>query len=282
MNPNSEPQSANPLDQVEIGPSSLSTDTTKRRPNYILRWFFRLSFLSMIIFAGLAAFAWYAYQRAQVVPDYYQELLKQPIEQLAAAGNEFEIEVLELQNSAIETGEWQAKFSQDQINGWLVSDLPKKFPNSIPSSVTQPRVSLDDDELKFIFRFESQRFSGIVEASGDAYCTENLNEIAIRLNHIKSGLISLPIRPWTEKISKVMEKNDFPFRWTESDGDMIALITLPHRLSDQKDQKRIIESIEILDGQLQLHGITLAPEDLESYRDRNAKRIAEPSPVRDR
>ncbi len=250
------------------------TNHSEAKPRPVFRWFIRLSVVFGLIFAAILAFAWYAYQAAQVVPDYYQVLLEQPIEKLAAAGDEFEIEVLELQNSAIETGDWHASFSQDQINGWLASDLPKKFPGSIPASVTQPRVALAMDELKLMFHFESQRFTGIVEVSGDAYCTENLNEVAIRINYIKSGLLSLPIKPWTEKISKILQRNEFPVSWTEDDGDMIALFSLPHKLSDQKDQKRIIESIEILDGQLKLQGITLAPEDLEAYQE-----SSNPNPV---
>lgn len=242
------------------------------------RWILRTLLALGILTGSGAAFAWYVYQSAQIVPEYYQTLLEQPIEQLDAAGDAFESQVLELQNKVIETGDWQADFTQDQINGWLASDMPQKFPNSIPANVTQPRVSLDNNELKLVFRFESKRFSGIVEVSGDAYCTETLNQIAIRINFIKSGLISLPIEPWTERISTTMQKNNFPISWTEIDGDTIALISLPQKMSEQSDQKRIIESIEILDGQISLKGITLNPEDVEAYQASN-KVLPETQPI---
>lgn len=264
-----------PLESTEVLDTVMEDETVnqaEQKPagsSPIKRWIFRSLIVAGLLLGVVAALAWYVYQSAQVVPDYYQALLEQPIEQLDAAGDAFESQVLELQNNVIETGEWQASFTQDQINGWLASDLPQKFPNSIPSNVSQPRVALEQDELKLVFRCESSRFSGIVEVSGDAFCTETLNQIAVRINFVKSGLVSLPIAPWAERISEAMRRNNLPITWTEIEGDSIALISLPEKLSDDTDQKRIIESIEILDGRVSLKGITLNPDDLEAYQASN-------------
>jgi hypothetical protein len=243
-----------------------SSATVTKEPSRVHSWFRRVFIALMLTIVAMCVFAWYAYQTAQVVPVYYQELLEQPPEELAEAGDQFESQLLEFQNVAIEVGEWQADFTQDQINGWIASDVPQKFPDAIPTNISKPRIALNENEVKIIFRFESTRFSGIVEASGDAFCTERLNEIAIRIHHLKSGLVSLPIAPWTDRISKMFEESRVPIQWTEDDGDMVALVQLPSNISDEKDQKRIIEAIEIKSGSASFRGVTLAPGDLETYQ----------------
>ncbi len=244
------------------------------RPWFLNKWLLRILAALFAILLVLAVSAWYVYQSAQVVPEYYEALLDQPMEVLDEAGDQFETEILELQNSAIELGEWQAVFTQDQINGWLASDLPQKFPNSLPREITQPRVALNLDELKIIFRYDSPKLTGIVEASGDAFCTEELNQIAVRIKHIRSGVLTLPIASWTKQIGNILIKNGCPTQWTEQDGDTIALIELPLDVSEQEDQKLVIESIEVLDGKVVLQGVTLNPEDLGAYQQ---SRQSEPS-----
>lgn len=248
-------------------PQKVLTDSAeKKTTGRWKRWLLRLTMVAGLLGIGIVGFGWYAYRSAQVIPEYYERLLEQPIEDLMVAGDEFETEVLELQNVAIETGEWEAAFSQDQINGWLASDLPEKFPKSLPSSISNPRVALGDDELKLVFQFETKGFRGVVEACGDAYCTQELNQIAIKIKHIRSGVVSMPVAAWTDRISKVMRRNDCPVQWTEENGETIALVGMPRKLSDHPQQKRIIESVEVLDNRLVLKGVTLDPGDLDAYR----------------
>jgi len=252
-----------PTENEESKPVSRAIEV--RRSGFVSRWLVRLGLFLCLLAITVGGVCWYVYRAAQVVPDYYQALLEQPETEMDEAGDQFETELLELQNSAIELGNWQAAFSQDQINGWLSTDLPQKFPDTLPPTITNPRVSLKKDELMILFRFDSPKLSGIVECSGDLFCTEEVNQVAVRIKYIRSGVLSLPITKWTDDITKIFKSKGLETQWVEDNGDPMVLVNLASRVSNDSDQTIVIESLEILKGKVVLQGVTVEPEDKKAY-----------------
>jgi hypothetical protein len=103
--------------------------------------------LVLLATAGVALLLTAAYRATQHVPAFYQAaLVERPVEQKAAA-DQLERQVLELHNEARKPGRWEARFSQDQINGWLAADLPVKFPGALPEGVSAPRVAIEPGRM---------------------------------------------------------------------------------------------------------------------------------------
>ena len=87
------------------------------------------------------------------MPEFYRAVLEVDQERAAANGFQLEQNLVRLQNAARTKQPWRVELTQEQINGWLVSDLPEKFPGSLPEQIQDPRVAIEDDILKFGFKF---------------------------------------------------------------------------------------------------------------------------------
>ena len=266
------------LDQGEAEPAQVQLADQPRRNSFLTRWLVRIGLVLFLIVLVLGGLVWYAYQAAQKLPDYYQAILEQPESEMDIAGDQFETEMLELQNSAIELGTWQAIFSQDQINGWLGYDLPNKFPDSLPAAITDPRVMLRTDEMRIVFRFESKRLTGIVECCGDLFCTQNVNQIALQIKFIRSGVLNLPIANWTDEITKIFRANGLETEWVEEDGKATVLFTMPTHVKKNSTKRLVIEAVEFLENEVALKGVTMDASELKAYEEsRRANPMINPS-----
>ena len=227
-----------------------------RGPRTLIQWIALFAKITLILLLCLAGLAYYAYQSTQQLPDFYEATLNSDPVQLAESGAVFEQRVLDLRSSAQEAGEWQAVFTEQQINGWIAVDMPRKFPHWQPREVSDPRVSISRNELKLVFKVESPRLSGVVVAQADVFCTAD-NQIAVQFNSVKSGIVPIPMKRFADKITKGLEKSDIQVEWTEQDGDPVLLIKLPSDVTDQGDGNSVIlKSVTLESGQVVLSGET--------------------------
>ena len=96
--------------------------------------------------AVLVAFS--CYKATRWVPPFYAQKLALDPTALAVGESQMEQRVLNLQSDVLRLEEWQALFSDAQINGWLAGGLQKKFPRAIPSALSTPRVAISAGEAK--------------------------------------------------------------------------------------------------------------------------------------
>src|SRR5687768_11397356 len=93
------------------------------------RWRRVAGVAAVVLIIALALTGFSVYRAAQHVPRFYEEALAvDPVEQ-RQAGEELERLALDLHNEVQRAGDWEAVFSEDQINGWLAVDLEEKFPD---------------------------------------------------------------------------------------------------------------------------------------------------------
>src|SRR5581483_1168786 len=94
------------------------------------------------------------FQASRVVPAFYRKALVAPAGASVEDGQQFERAALELHNQLHHSGRWEARLTQDEINGWLATDLPAKFPQALPSGVSEPRIAIEDGVLRVAVRYQ--------------------------------------------------------------------------------------------------------------------------------
>lgn len=228
-----------------------------RRNSFIGKYAGRLMLALLIAVVVVVGLGWFVFRSAQTPPEFYHEALLLPPDELDAAGKEFESRVFELQNAMHEPGEWQTEISAEQINGWLASDLPEKFPDALPNGISNPRIAINDDEAKLGFQITSRRFTGFIVCEADIFATDIPNEIAVRIMSAKSGIVPLPISRWADNFSASMRMSGAEVSWTELDGDPVALVKLPHSMTESEAKSLRIENVRLAGGSLILHGETV-------------------------
>jgi hypothetical protein len=216
--------------------------------------------LVVLLTAGVSILLTAAYRATQQVPEFYQHALaRQPREQKAAA-DQLERQVLELHNEARRPGRWEARFSQEQINGWLAADLPTKFPGALPDGVSDPRVAIDPNHMQLAVRYDQGDVSTVLSMAGDAYLTDRPNEVAVHIDHVRAGAVPVPLAQFLDQIAERFIDAGLPLRWTEQEGDPVALVTLPLDREEFKGKQLQVERLEICDGEIVVSGRTEAPE----------------------
>ncbi len=196
------------------------------------------------------------YKAAQREPQFYrQAMLAKPIEQ-REAGDALEQRVLDLHNEVRTIGTWEAVFTEEQVNGWLVADMPEKFPNVLPPGTQEPRVAIDGEAIQVACRFDNGKFKTIISMALDVDLTTETNTLAIRVSKLRAGALPVPLKQFLDKISVAASRGDIPLKWRQIDGDPVALVTVPVTHEDYAHREIYVDTIELRKGEVYLAGHT--------------------------
>lgn len=213
----------------------------------------RLLYAALAVLVLVLGFLGWAYRATQQVPEFYVRQLELEAFQ-KRAGDALEKQALQLNSQIRKSERWQARFTAEDINGWLAVDLPQKFPQALPSDVQSPRVAIDPEMIQLACKVESPRFSSVVSLGLQPYVTSEPNVIALRVKQLAAGSLPLPLSQYMEQITEQCAKSGLPLRWTEEEGDPVALVTLPLEPKDFQDRQVRLEQIELAEGEIILSG----------------------------
>ena len=210
-------------------------------------------------------------------PEFYRQSLCTPDEQSEAEGRLFERRLVELSNQIRFQESWSSVWTESQINGWLAADLANKFPNVLPDSIIQPRISVEENEIHLAFQVQSKRFNGIIEIRAEVFATQVENQIGFRIVKVRSGLVPVPISWWAGRLEESLRSRDVVLEWTELENSLVALITLPSQFSDGHDRHTILDAVQLTKQGIGLSGRTIhlssgnpasAPENVTGSNDK--------------
>jgi hypothetical protein len=225
----------------------------------------RLAALGSLVAAGLLALlvmvvggAYYAVR--QVRPFYEQALRIEP-EVLQRSSRELESRATALYSDATQQGTWQALFTAEQINGWLATQLSENANRTLPKNLRDPRVAIAPDVLTLGFRTTSGGVDTVVTVDSTVFLTEE-GAVGIRFQSVRAGALPLPVLPLADQLAAACKELKLPARWTQQDGQPVAIVEVQSDLSSEKRQF-YIDSIELGDGELYVAGHTELARDTE-------------------
>lgn len=211
-----------------------------------------LLILLLLVLLGVGSFGFFTYQ-VQQVPQFYQQAIARSPQEQFQHGEQFEAEAIELQNQLRRSGQWQLELAADDVNGWLATVLPEKFPQALPEEVHDPRVAMEPDRLLAACTYQTVGIDTVVSVELEPYLTDKPNELAIRVHRVAAGALPVPLAQYLEQITAAAAEHGVVIRWQEVEGDPLALITLV--LTDADDQRNIsVTALEVLPGKLSLSG----------------------------
>ena len=196
------------------------------------------------------------YNAAQRQPKFYrQAMLGEPAE-YTEAGDALEQRVFDLHNEVRSIGVWEAEFTEAQVNGWLVADLPDKFPNVLPRGTQEPRVAIDSEAIRVACQFDNGKFKTVISMALDVDLTTETNTLAVRVSKLRAGALPVPLKQFLDKISVAASRGDIPLKWRQIDGDPVALVTVPVTHEDYLHREIYVDTIELREGAIYLAGHT--------------------------
>jgi hypothetical protein len=204
-----------------------------------------------VLIVGLIGGAYYAAR--QVRPFYKQALAIEP-EVLERGSRELESRATALYSDARQQGRWHALFTAEQINGWLATQLAKNENDTLPTNIRDPRVAIADDVLTLGFTTKSGGVETIISVDASVFLTAD-GDVAIRLLSVRAGALPLPVMQLADELATACTKLSLPIRWTQQDGEPVALVELHSETASDKHEFHI-DAIELGDSELYVSGHT--------------------------
>ena len=220
--------------------------------------------LKIILWVGLTAAALLAvialvlYRGTQYVPEFYEQALTPsvPAARQIQVGDDFERQALELHNESTKPGRWQAEFTDEQINAWLATILPRNHPQALPAEIRDPRVKITEQEVQVAWRYQTARFQTVLSLSGQVYLTDKPNQVALRFRGVRAGWVPMPLEQLLQRIRDLARQNGVDLVWSQQDGDPVAVFQVPAKLERYPGRDIHLETVELGPGKLRLAGRT--------------------------
>lgn len=230
-------------------------------------WIWGTATFTCVAAAVALSISWWALGRTKVVPDFYTRAADRLPEDLDSAIARLEKDVVQLQGDASKLGSWQAVFTDEQINAWLVQQLPREFPNLLPPGVDDPRVMIEDGRVFVAARYKNNHLDTVISFEVSPALTEHPNILAVRVTNLRAGALSLPLKSFLRGISQEAAKSDMEVRWDMDRSEPVALVAIPGEHPNFVHSPVIVESVYLGDGILALAGHT-GEEAFESFTPR--------------
>ena len=209
---------------------------------------------TVLVLAVLAGIVWFAMYKAKQVPGFYADVLETDLASAHEDGQEFERNLVKLQNTAMSRHPWLVEITQDQVNGWFMTDLKEKFPDSLPANIKDPRAVFTEDQIRLAFKYSVKGVTGVVVIAAEVFCTDNPNEIAVQINEVKTGVIPLPVGPWLEQVADSIRRAGIPVFWSNTNDTPLAIFTLPERITSSHTRHVEVQAIDLQPGRLVIAG----------------------------
>lgn len=214
----------------------------------------------LVSLAGIAAVAvggvLVALGREQ--PFYTAALAADP-QMLEVRSRELESRASVLYSESRQPGQWQAAFTEDQINGWLALRLTSNFADDVPTNFSEPRVAIDVDHVALAFRTRRGGVETVVTVKAAVMLTDE-GDVAIRLISVHAGALPIPALQVAEEISQTCRKLELPVSWTQIDGQPVAIVEV-NRGGKARDTRIALDAMQIEQGTIYVAGQTLASAD---------------------
>ncbi|MEX2092328.1 MAG: hypothetical protein WD971_06605 [Pirellulales bacterium] len=189
---------------------------------------------------------------------FYVQALQLDLQTLEVGSRELESRATALYSEARQPGEWRAAFTADQINGWLALKLAEVYANAVSDGISEPRVAIGDDRLTLGFRARRGGLETVVSADASVMLTDD-GDVAIRLLSVHAGALPLPVMQVADDVSQACQKLSLPVRWTQDNGQPVALVDV-NQNSGKQAKQLFIDAVELRDGAIYLAGHTVADD----------------------
>ena len=228
------------------------------------RWINRIALaLTLLLVICLTVLAW-AVQQTQYVPEFYARATKPRPPGSMKVTRQRTRKVERLRTSEAPIGPWNAIFSDDEINAWLIEELPKKFPRLLAKGASEPRIVIEEDRVLAAVRYKNHHLDIVISCELEVELTEQPNMLALRVKDLKVGALPLPLGNFLKGISTEAAKSGLDIHWDVTDSGPVALVTVPSEHPRYVADGVIVESVQLVDHTLILTG-HVGPLAHESY-----------------
>ena len=163
----------------------------------------------------------------------------------------------DLKNDIRSKPEWGATFTADELNAFLREHLGTNggLAAFIPAGLTDPRLAIDGDRIKFAARYGRGFWSTVVSVEAKVWLVKGeTNVVALELCGVWAGAVSLGSQSILDRISEAARDSNIVITWYRHDGHPVGLCQF---YADQPRPTTQIAQLTAGDGKFTVKGRSL-------------------------
>ncbi len=201
--------------------------------------------LAIVVLAPFGVWKCLTYQ-----PSYYLDMIRQPRDQSVAGARRFAAQSLQLRNDICNEPNWEAVFSDQEVNAWLAEDLVAHFADQLPPEVSNPRVMFELDRITLLFLLKHRGVESVITVVARPRVPEG-NTVELTLERIRAGVLPVPADAILEQIVQHVRYQGVDVKWFHREGCPVVVVRYMPKL-DRDDVR--LEELQIRSGQIRLAG----------------------------
>ena len=138
------------------------------------------------------------------------------------------------------------EITQQQINGWLATQLNGNLHVSLPEGIRNPRILIDQLQQTLFFTLERSRFTSVISIQLTIGLSEQPNTIEIKLNSLHAGNLPIRIKRVFDEVESAMARSGVDFKWKPGTDRTVAIVRIPTVVRIKRERELDITSLEFL------------------------------------
>jgi hypothetical protein len=192
-------------------------------------------------------------------PSDYSRAAVPPGEEREAQSKSFFVHFTKLMNdiqsddSATENN-WEAEFTEQQVNsffeeGFVHTGIDEKL---LPEGISKPRVSVEADKLRLMFRYGSGAWSSVISIDLRVWLAGGEpNVVAMELQRFRAGSLPISAQSLLNLISDALRRNNVEVTWYRHEGNPVAVLKFS---SDPQHSTVQLKALKLEPGRILLQG----------------------------
>ncbi len=156
-------------------------------------------------------------------------------------------------------GEWDVTFSEGQINSYFAEDFIRLGDAEAlrKHGMTDPRVVMENDKLRFAFRYGAAPWSAIISYDLKLWVApRDTNVVCVEILGRHAGALPISTQSLLNDISDVAARNGVEVTWYRLGGNPVALVRFQ---ADRTHTPVQLRRLEVKDGVISVGGLSVEP-----------------------
>lgn len=155
-------------------------------------------------------------------------------------------------------GDWSTAVTEQEVNAWLATDLPRNHPQLLPPRVSEPRVAFGPRRISIGGRLALGPV-GCVGSFEAEVALRAVNQVGIVVEAVRLGGLPLPAGPVVRELARQCTALGLPTELRRLDGRTVLVVYISSA-PEPGAASHWLESLSIDGGELLVAGTTKAAE----------------------
>jgi len=196
--------------------------------------------------------ALYILHLIRAVPEAYDKELRRPASAYSEPVQELMDAVDDIEKDLRLGYDLDYRLTQEQINGWLATQLKGNSRVSLPAGIESPRLILGTKRQTVYFTIVGSKFRSAISIQLSCKLAAEPNAVELKIESIHAGSLPIRLKRVFDEIESAMERSGVDFKWKPGTDRTVAIVRIPSRVRVKRERELQITDLEFQSGSVRV------------------------------